>query len=43
MGLPVIETCFFLLNASFGREIFGRDGMSRDDSQQQKELSRVMK
>ena len=43
MGLPVMETCFFLLNASFGRVIFVRDGMSRDDSQQQKELSRVMK
>ena len=43
MGLPMIETCLFLLNASFGREIYVRDGMSRDESQQQKELSRVMK
>ena len=42
MGLPVMETLFFLLNASSGREIFVREGMSRVDSQQRKELSRVM-
>ena len=34
MGLPVMETCFFSLNAWIEREISMRDGMSRDDSQE---------
>ena len=42
MGLPVMETCFFSFSAWSEREISVRDGMSRDDSQQRKELSRVM-
>ena len=42
MGLPVIDTCFFSLNAWSERKISVRDGMSSSDSQEQKELSRIM-
>ena len=34
MGLPVMETCFFSLNAWIERVISVRDGMSSSDSQE---------
>ena len=42
MGLPVMETRFLKLNTLSERVISVRDGMSSSDSQEQKELSRIM-